>query len=196
MKKLFTIFYILAYCFSGVTFAIAADQQEDTAPEVRFYYKDKEKKKAPRTSKKAQEVTPETKGKGKEAEQKPRIADVMLITQYHARYIFKTEIVQTEKDRMKGLSGRTKIGKDEAMLFHFQEPRIVSMWMKDTLIPLDMLFIAENGRIVKIHKHAVPLSITPISSEYPVIAVLEIKGGMADEYRLKEGDLVLHQLLF
>ena len=181
---------------SGMSYAFAADVQESAPPKAKLYYKDKPKKTAPKSPPRSTPAEEAPKAEKKDDKSTIRIADVMLITQYHTRYIFKTEIVQSDKDRTKGLSGREKIGKEEAMLFHFPEPRIVTMWMKDTYFPLDMLFIAENGRIVKIHRRATPLSITPISSDFPVIAVLEIKGGMADEYRLKEGDLVLHQLLF
>lgn len=121
---------------------------------------------------------------------------IMVITQDHRRVIFKGAIASTPDELASGLSFVDKIEDDQAMLFSFDPAKVVSMWMKDTIIPLDMLFIAENGRIVKIQKNVTPLSIEKISSDVPVMGVLEIKGGGADKNYLKAGDLVLNARLF
>jgi uncharacterized membrane protein (UPF0127 family) len=70
---------------------------------------------------------------------------------------------------------------------------MISMWMKNTLIPLDMLFIAEDGRIVHIAERAIPGSTATISSGEPARAVLELNGGTAARLRIEPGDRVLHQ---
>lgn len=121
---------------------------------------------------------------------------IMIISQDHRRVIFKGAIATTPDDLASGLSFVKTIEDDQAMLFSFNPAKVVSMWMKDTIIPLDMLFIAENGRIVKIQKNVTPLSIEEISSDIPVMGVLEIKGGASDKNHLKVGDLVLNARLF
>jgi uncharacterized membrane protein (UPF0127 family) len=76
------------------------------------------------------------------------------------------------------------------MLFVYDEPHRGGFWMKNTLIPLDMLFIKANGNIVHIAANAVPEDETPIPSNEPVLAVLEINGGTAAALGIKEGDRV------
>jgi uncharacterized membrane protein (UPF0127 family) len=80
------------------------------------------------------------------------------------------------------------------MLFDFYHEQKVSFWMKNTLIPLDMLFIAGDGTIRHIHANAKPLSTDTIPSEYPVRAVLEINGGTAALLGIKPGDKVKHPI--
>ncbi len=92
----------------------------------------------------------------------------------------------------KGLMGRKKLGENEGMLFAFADSAPRSFWMKDTLIPLDLIFITENLTIAKI-SHAVPCESDPCAtypSGMPVKYVLEIKGGLADEKGVKEGGAV------
>ncbi|MCI5059520.1 MAG: DUF192 domain-containing protein, partial [Alphaproteobacteria bacterium] len=93
----------------------------------------------------------------------------------------------------KGLMHRTELPENAGMLFWFggreQERRF---WMKNTLIPLDMLFIKANGTIHHIHENAVPHDLTGISSKGPVAAVLEINGGLSQTWVLAAGDRVVH----
>lgn len=103
---------------------------------------------------------------------------------------FTVEIADTDATRAYGLMKRTKLAADHGMLFDFLEPQPVAFWMKDTLIPLDMLFIDEHGRILRIHKQAVPESETPIPSVFPIRAVLEIGGGESDRQGIAVGDRV------
>lgn len=105
------------------------------------------------------------------------------------------EIADTPELRRRGLMFRTKMPRDEGMLFDFKETREVSFWMRNTFIPLDMIFIDEQGTIRHIHKNAIPQDPTGIPSQHPVRFVLEINGGLAAQYGLKPGDEVLHPLM-
>ena len=106
---------------------------------------------------------------------------------------FDVEIAVKPIDVHVGLMFRKDMAKDHGMLFEFGgEPRQESFWMKDTLIPLDMIFIAADGHIVNIHQNAKPRDLSPIPSLEPVTAVLEINGGVAEDLGIKIGDKVVH----
>jgi uncharacterized membrane protein (UPF0127 family) len=90
---------------------------------------------------------------------------------------------------------RSYLAPDHGMLFLYEEDRPVSFWMKNTLIPLDLLFADASGRIVRIAERTVPLSTELISSEEPVRAVLEVNGGTASRLQVKVGDRLLHPTL-
>jgi uncharacterized protein len=107
---------------------------------------------------------------------------------------FDVELALTEAQREHGLMFREKLGPYEGMLFDFYREQPVSFWMKNTLIPLDMVFIAGDGTIKHIHANAVPLSTDTIPSEFPVRAVLEINGGSARLLGIKPGDKVKHPI--
>jgi uncharacterized membrane protein (UPF0127 family) len=83
---------------------------------------------------------------------------------------------------------RKSLAPDAGMLFDYQAPSMASMWMKNTLIPLDMLFIARDGRIVGIHPGAVPLSTASISVGAPSALVLEVNGGWTARHGIRAGD--------
>ncbi|MEZ0225343.1 MAG: DUF192 domain-containing protein [Alphaproteobacteria bacterium] len=108
--------------------------------------------------------------------------------------IFEAEIAAKPMDIHVGLMFRKEMGKDHGMLFEFPgEPHQESFWMKNTLIPLDILFIGSDGRIVNIHRNAKPNDPTPLPSREPVTGVLEINGGQSDERGIKIGDKVKHE---
>ena len=107
---------------------------------------------------------------------------------------FEVELALNDAERSRGLMYREKLGPYDGMLFDFYQDAPVSFWMKNTLIPLDMLFIAADGTIKHIHANAVPLSTDPIPSEFPVRAVLEINGGSAKLLGIKPGDKVKHPI--
>ncbi|WIM13789.1 MAG: DUF192 domain-containing protein [Enhydrobacter sp.] len=107
---------------------------------------------------------------------------------------FDVEMALTEPQREHGLMFRKQMGPYEGMLFDFYHEQKVSFWMKNTLIPLDMLFIAGDGTIRHIYANAKPLSTDTIPSEYPVRAVLEINGGTAALLGIKPGDKVRHPI--
>jgi len=90
--------------------------------------------------------------------------------------------------RAQGLMHVTDLPENAGMLFAFSQPRQVSMWMKNTLISLDILFLNPSGRIVKIHKNAEPLSLASIPSHARVNWVLELNAGVAGKLNLRLGD--------
>ncbi|NTE53635.1 DUF192 domain-containing protein [Agrobacterium tumefaciens] len=103
---------------------------------------------------------------------------------------FVAELALDNAQREQGLMFRKSMPPENGMLFDFGEARDVAMWMRNTLIPLDMLFIARDGRITHIHENAVPHSEAIISSRGPVKFVLELNGGAAKRFGIKPGDMV------
>ncbi len=107
---------------------------------------------------------------------------------------FDVELALNDAERARGLMYREKLGAYDGMLFDFYQDAPVSFWMKNTLIPLDMVFIAGDGTIKHVHANAVPLSTEAIPSQFPVRAVLEINGGSARLLGIKPGDKVKHPI--
>jgi uncharacterized membrane protein (UPF0127 family) len=107
---------------------------------------------------------------------------------------FSVEVARTEAERAQGLMYRRSLAADRGMLFDFAAPQPVSMWMQNTYIPLDMLFIRPDGTIARIAENTEPLSTRIISSGEPVPAVLEIAGGASRRLGIKVGDRVEHPL--
>jgi uncharacterized protein len=107
---------------------------------------------------------------------------------------FEVELALNEAERTRGLMFRKQLGPYEGMLFDFFTEMPVSFWMKNTLIPLDMIFIAADGTVRHVHANAVPLSTDAIPSGGPVRAVLEINGGSAALLGIKPGDKVRHPI--
>ena len=107
---------------------------------------------------------------------------------------FEVELATNDTERSRGLMYRKQLGPFEGMLFDFHQEMPVSFWMKNTLIPLDMVFIAGDGTIKHVHANAVPLSTDAIPSQFPVRAVLEINGGSARLLGIKPGDKVKHPI--
>lgn len=107
---------------------------------------------------------------------------------------FKVEVATTPEERSKGLMYRTELAPDAGMLFDFRTDQPVYMWMKNTYIPLDMLFIRSDGRIASIAANTVPLSTETISSGTPARAVLELPGGTAKARGIAVGDRVRHRM--
>ena len=103
---------------------------------------------------------------------------------------FRVELAVTPERRARGLMFRTELAADAGMLFDFGGDRFVSMWMKNTFLPLDMLFITDAGTVARIAKRTVPHSTQAISSRGRVRYVLELNGGTADRLGLKAGDAV------
>ncbi|MGF1549001.1 MAG: DUF192 domain-containing protein [Sphingomonadaceae bacterium] len=103
---------------------------------------------------------------------------------------FIAEVAHSPAEQARGLMFRERLGPDEAMLFPFQAPKRASFWMKNTPIPLDILFIRADGSIARIAARTEPYSLAPLLSDEPVAAVLEIRGGRAAELGIDEGDHV------
>lgn len=103
---------------------------------------------------------------------------------------FSVEVARSSQEQARGLMFRESIGADEGMIFPFTAPQPASFWMRNTLIPLDLLFIRQDGTIESIAANAVPLDESSIRSGEPVIAVLELRGGRAAELGINAGDRV------
>ena len=120
------------------------------------------------------------------------VADIL--TGDGKRHRFRVEIVSTPADRAQGLQGREQLAPDAGMLFDFGVPLPVYMWMKNTFVALDMIFIAPDGRIVNIARATTPESLAVIESAGPVRAVLEVPAGTAARLGVKPGDRVEHRI--
>jgi len=107
---------------------------------------------------------------------------------------FKVEVADTDATRERGLMFRKFVAADRGMLFDFKTPRLVAFWMKNTLIPLDMLFIAADGHVISIARDAVPMSEAPIPSGGATLGVLELRGGRAAEIGAEPGDMVRERI--
>lgn len=105
---------------------------------------------------------------------------------------FEVEIAATPEELEAGLMFRARMAPDHGMLFELHRTDVTRFWMKNTLIPLDMLFISADGTIRKIHGSAVPESLATVSSDAPVSGVLELNGGRAKELGIAAGDTVVH----
>jgi len=103
-------------------------------------------------------------------------------------FAFTLEIADTEAERERGLMFRTSLAPDAGMLFDYHQEQQAAFWMQNTLIPLDMIFIAADGTVKTIHVNARPMDPTSIPSVVPVRFVVEIAGGRSQEIGLKVGD--------
>ncbi|QJE72923.1 DUF192 domain-containing protein [Aerophototrophica crusticola] len=108
-----------------------------------------------------------------------------------AKHRFTVELAITPAQQARGLMYRERMDDDKGMLFPYDRPQPLSFWMKNTLIPLDIIYIAEGGRILNI-ANAKPLDLTPLYSEGPAIAALEVNGGLAARLGIRLGDMVRH----
>ena len=116
-----------------------------------------------------------------------------IVTRYGVRH-FTVEIADTDATRETGLMYRKRLAANHGMLFDFKVSQDVSFWMKNTWIPLDMIFIGADGRIVSITANANPMSETPIPSGGSILGVLEIQGGRAAKVGAEPGDRVLERI--
>ena len=108
------------------------------------------------------------------------------------RQQFTVWIADTASRRSRGLMYVKRLAPLRGMLFLYREPEVVSMWMKNTLIPLDMLFVAADGRVIRIAPRTTPLSLASITSMGSVTGVIEIGGGEAERLGIETGARVLH----
>lgn len=106
------------------------------------------------------------------------------------KHTITVEVADDEQERNTGLMFRSSLGKDEGMIFLYKEEEPVTMWMKNTYIPLDMMFVRKNGIIHRIEKNTEPFSENVISSGGEVLAVIEMIAGSAARLGLKPGDKV------
>lgn len=107
--------------------------------------------------------------------------------------VFDTQIADTPQKSMKGLMFYKSLPENQGMLFIAPNDQVWTMWMKNTYIPLDMIYFKRNGEVVKIIKNARPHDLTHLSSDIPVAGVLEIGGGLADKFNIAVGDILLNE---
>jgi uncharacterized membrane protein (UPF0127 family) len=107
-------------------------------------------------------------------------------------HVLHVEVMRTEEQREHGLMERRFLPADRGMLFQFDHAQTVLMWMKNTYIPLDMIFLSRGGVVTHIAENAEPMSEAIISSNGPAFGVLEVNAGFARKIGLKDGDLVRH----
>lgn len=109
------------------------------------------------------------------------------------RHAFRVEVARTAEEQSRGLMFRERLDPDRGMIFPLAPPRYASFWMKNTLIPLDMIFVRADGTIASIAENTVPHSLAPVTSDEPVAAVLEIAGGRSAELGIGPDDMVVWQ---
>ncbi len=117
----------------------------------------------------------------------------LTVTSGERVHRFTVEVARTAEEQATGLMNRSSLAPDRGMIFPFEAPRDASFWMKNTLIPLDIIFVRGDGSIANIAANTVPLSLQPVLSDGPVSAVLEIAGGRSAELGIKPGDKVSWQ---
>ena len=110
------------------------------------------------------------------------------------RHAFQVEVARNDAERAQGLMYRRSLAPDRGMLFDFARVQPISMWMQNTYIPLDLIFIRADGSIARVAENAEPLSTRTLPSGEPVLAVLEVIGGTAARLGVKPGDRVEHPL--
>jgi uncharacterized membrane protein (UPF0127 family) len=116
----------------------------------------------------------------------------LVIQSESGAHAFTVEVVDTAESRAKGLMYVQELADDAGMLFDFEQERLVSFWMRNTFIPLDMIFVGADGEIKNIHVNARPHDESSIPSAAPVQFVLEIPGGRSVELGIEAGDRVEH----
>ncbi|MBI3512491.1 MAG: DUF192 domain-containing protein [Proteobacteria bacterium] len=108
------------------------------------------------------------------------------------RHHFAVELATTSDQQVQGLMFRRALAPDAGMLFLYDDDHEIQMWMKNTLIPLDMVFIKADGTILNVAERTVPQSLATIGSKGPARAVLEVNGGTAARLGIKPGDRIVH----
>jgi uncharacterized protein len=105
---------------------------------------------------------------------------------------FTVEVADDDAERAQGLMNREKMAMGAGMLFVYPQPKKAGFWMKDTLIPLDMIFADETGTVTRVHENAVPMDTTSIDGGEGVQFVLEINGGLAGRMGIAPGTVIRH----
>ncbi len=124
----------------------------------------------------------------------PAAAENLVIHTSKQTISLNVEIADTDDERIQGLQNRETLAPHSGMLFIFETPNTPQFWMKDTKMPLDMVFIAADGTVEGIHENAVPYSLTPIPAPAPILAVLEISGGTAKTLGIAKGSTVNYKV--
>jgi len=128
----------------------------------------------------------------KKAQKLPSSIGLIIVGSSH--YKFNFEVADTNYSRRIGLMHRSSMASNSGMLFNFKSDRVISMWMRNTFLPLDILFLSKNGAVETIFKGAVPHSEISISSEKPVRAALELVAGTVDKLKIEIGNKISHSM--
>ncbi len=120
--------------------------------------------------------------------------DTLKVTSGDQSHTFNVEVADTPDETARGLMFRESMAEDAGMLFEFDPPREPQMWMKNTLIPLDMLFLDEAGQVIAIARSAQPGSLRRITPGTAVKGVLELNGGQAKALDIQAGAIVHHEI--
>ena len=118
----------------------------------------------------------------------------LVIESAKERHAFSVEVARSTQQQAQGLMYRRDMAADHGMLFDYNPPRRVAMWMKNTFLPLDMLFIAFDGRVARIAQRTLPQSLDMIDSAGPVRGVLELNAGTVARLGIAVGDRVVHPI--
>jgi uncharacterized membrane protein (UPF0127 family) len=119
-----------------------------------------------------------------------RKVDVVLADAFGGTHPLKVEVAEDDRSRERGLMWRTSLKDDEGMIFVFPAESVQTFWMKNTLIPLDMLFIGRDGRVVGIVERAEPKTLSPRTVGLPSLYVLEVPGGWTARMGVRAGSVV------
>jgi uncharacterized protein len=114
----------------------------------------------------------------------------LTVVQGTETHSFTVEVARTPDEQARGLMGRTELAADRGMLFPYNPPQTASFWMRNTLIPLDIIFIRSDGSIDRLAENAIPQDETPVASGSIIAAVLELPGGTAERLNLDESATV------
>lgn len=114
----------------------------------------------------------------------------LTVTSGSTTHKFTVEVADTPQAQSRGLMFRTELGPNEGMVFPYPAPQILGFWMKNTPLPLDIIFIDQDGRIINIAAETTPYSLDSVYSERAAVAVLELPGGRAAELGIGPGDVV------
>lgn len=117
----------------------------------------------------------------------------LTITGHGASLRFAVEVAATAEQQERGLMFRRRVAPNGGMIFPLPDPVVATFWMKNTLIPLDMVFIRQDGTIARIAARTEPMSLAVVSAGEPVVAVLELAGGRAAALGIRPGDQVRWQ---
>lgn len=120
--------------------------------------------------------------------------ELVLVLQEGARHTFAVELATTPAQKAQGLMFRPALAADAGMLFVYEREGLRTMWMKNTEIPLDMLFIDRRGQVVHIVERTVPFSLETVSSDLPALAILELNAGTVSRLGVETGDRILHNI--
>jgi uncharacterized protein len=127
------------------------------------------------------------------AQEMMRVEPLTIVT-HSTSTMFSAEIADTDLLRERGLMFRQRMPPDQAMVFDFINPKPAAMWMKNTYISLDMVFVREDGTIAAIAENTVPKSLDTISVQEPVRGVIELAAGTAKRIGIHKGDKVLNAI--